>query len=131
MSVKDKKLGRVTSEGKGVTAGNKPQIQCMICSVNVPASKLILCETCLCGKYCSVDCKKKDKNHTQYCSMICNLEMIENEKRVRNEIAVTDSEKLSYKMKLQLIRLVGERPLVNIYLNGEDVQGLWDTGVMI
>ena len=34
-------------------------------------------------------------------------------------------------MKLQLIRLVGKRSLVNIYLNGEDVQGLWDTGAMI
>ena len=49
---------------------------------------------------------------------------------MRNEIAVTDSEKLSYKMKLQSIRLVGERPLVNIYLNGDDVQGLWDIGAM-
>ena len=63
--------------------------------------------------------------------MICNLEKIEHEKRMRNEILITDSEKLSYKMKLQLIRLVGERPLVNIYLNDEEVQGLLDTGAMI
>ena len=34
-------------------------------------------------------------------------------------------------MKLKLIRLVGERPLVNICLNGKVVDGLWDTGSMI
>ena len=50
---------------------------------------------------------------------------------MKNEIFVNDSEKLPYKMKLKLVRLVGERPLVKMYLNGEEVQGLWDTGAMI
>ena len=34
-------------------------------------------------------------------------------------------------MKLNLIRLVGERPMVSIYLNVMEVNGLWDTGAMI
>ena len=44
---------------------------------------------------------------------------------------MVDTEKLPYKMKLKLVKLVGERPLVNIHLNGKKVQGLWDTGAMI
>ena len=50
-------------------------------------------------------------------------------KRMKNEIRVSDAEKLPLKMKL--IRLVGERPLVNIFLNNRELEGLWDTGSMI
>ena len=42
-----------------------------------------------------------------------------------------NSEKLPYKMKLKLIRLVGERPLVNICLNNQETVALWDTGAMV
>ena len=56
--------------------------------------------------------------------MICSVERIENEIRMRNEIFVNDGEKLPYKMKLKLIRLVGERPLVDIRFNGVNVRGL-------
>ena len=47
------------------------------------------------------------------------------------EIFSTDSEKLPYKMKMKLIRLVGERPVVDICLNDVNVNGLWDTGAMV
>ena len=64
MSIKEKKLGKVTSEGKDVTDGNKPQNQCMNCCVNVPAGKVVSCEKCLGGKYCSVKVQKKaHKSH--------------------------------------------------------------------
>ena len=66
-----------------------------------------------------------------YCSVICSLEEVENQKRMKQEIHVSDSEKLPFMMKRNLVRLVGERPLVNIFLNGVNVQGLWDTGAMI
>ena len=56
---------------------------------------------------------------------------MENEKRISREIFLSDSEKLPYQMKLNLIRLVGERPMVSIYLNDIEVNGLWDTGAMI
>ena len=50
---------------------------------------------------------------------------------MKSEIFVTDSNKLPHKMKLQLVKLVGERPLVNVRLNGKGIRGLWDTGAMI
>ena len=32
---------------------------------------------------------------------------------------------------MKLIRLVGEWPLVHVFLNNSEVEGLWDTGSMI
>ena len=125
-----KKLDQVAPEGKAATRIKTP-ISCLTCGKNVPACEVISCEKCACGKYCTSQCMKEHNNHTQYCAMICSLERIENDKRMKNEIFVKDSEKLPYKMKLKLVRLVGERPLIKMYLNGEEVQGLWDTGAMI
>ncbi len=42
-----------------------------------------------------------------------------------------DSEKLPCKMKMKLIRLVGRRPVVNIFFEKKGVNGLWDTGTMV
>ena len=72
-----------------------------------------------------------DGIHAMWCPWIVKLEEVETEKRRRTEINMVDSEKLPYKMKLRLVKLVGERPLVNIHLNGKKIQGLWDTGAMI
>ena len=91
----------------------------------------ISCSKCSCGKYCSPSCLDSHSNHIQYCPWICSLERLETEKRMKREIFVTDQDKLPYKMKLQLVKLVDARPLVNVQLNGKRVQGLWDTGAMI
>ena len=50
---------------------------------------------------------------------------------MKTEINMIDAEKLPLNMKLKLVKLVGERPVVNIYLNDKKVKGLWDTGAMI
>ena len=101
----------------------------MICCKKT--SELISCEKCGCGKYCSKECLELDGIHAMWCSWICKLEAHENTKRMSKEINLIDSEKLPYIMKLQLVKLVGERPLVTIYLEGKKIQGLWDTGAMI
>ena len=72
-----------------------------------------------------------DGIHAMWCVWICRLQTYETEKKMRQEINMVDAEKLPYKMKLNLVRLVGERPMVNIYLDGKKIQGLWDTGAMI
>ena len=69
--------------------------------------------------------------HAMWCHWICELEKVETDKKMKSEINMVDAEKLPYKMKLQLVRLVGERPLVNIHLNNQKIQGLWDTGAQI
>ena len=98
---------------------------------NTDEDKLQSCERCKCGKFCSSECLNNHEDHAKYCEMICSLERVENEKRMRSEIFVNNDERLPYKVKLELIRLVGERPLVKILLDGVEVRGLWDTGAMI
>ena len=117
----------VASEERDVTGKKSPDL-CMICKSTENTKS---CEKCGCGCYCSEQCMVKHKNHAIFCSAICSLEEVENQKRMKREIHVSDSEKLPFKMKRNLVRLVGERPLVNVFLNGVHVQGLWDTGAMI
>ena len=114
---------RLSSKGGGST------LTCMICGKQ--STEAVSCEKCSCGCYCSSECKDKHENHSTYCSIICDLEKHETEKRMAAEIFSVDAEKLPYKMKLNLIRLVGERPVVNIFLDNKRVNGLWDTGAMV
>ena len=126
------KLEDVAPSGEDAAVKKKKTpISCIVCGVDVPKKKAVSCSKCSCGKYCSTACLDSHGNHAQYCPWICSLESLETEKRMKNEIFVTDADKLPYKMKLQLVKLVGARPLVNVQLNGKRVQGLWDTGAMI
>ena len=93
--------------------------------------KLVTCPKCRCSLHCSTECLEGDDTHLLWCSWICRLERLETEKRMKQEINMVDAEKLPLNMKLKLVKLVGERPLVNIYLNRKKIQGLWDTGAMI
>ena len=130
-STEEKKRVEVVPEGKGATTCGETPPECMMCGGEVPADKLNSCVNCKCGRYCSAQCLSSHDSHAQYCKMICSLESMENQKRMRSEIFVNNDERLPYKTKLKLIRLVGERPLVKIRLNGVEVKGLWDTGAMI
>ena len=123
-----KKLLGAVSEGQHTTEGKEtPGKLCVNCLTKL--TDITLCEEC--GSYCSRKCLKDHVYHKQYCAAICSLKKIESEKRMKNEICVSDGEKLPFKMKMKLIRLVGERPLVNIFLNNRELEGLWDTGSMI
>ena len=125
-----KKPVNVAPAGDAATVDKTP-VSCMVCCEEVPSAAVLSCARCKCGSYCSVVCLAQHDNHAQYCPSICSLERIETEKRIKNEIFVSDAEKLPFKMKLKLVKLVGERPLVKVKLNGKDVTGLWDTGAMI
>ena len=102
---------------------------CMVC--RKVCQNLVSCEKCSCGRYCSAECMSKHVNHTEYCPVILSLEKHETEKRISHEICSIDAEKLPYKMKMKLIGLVGERPVVDIMLDDIMVKGLWDTGAMV
>ena len=102
-----------------------------MCSGKFPVGKLKSCDKCKCGSYCSAQCMNSHDSHSEYCELICREESIENKKRRSSEIFVNNDDRLPYKTKLKLIRLVGARPLVKIRLNGVEVTGLWDTGAMI
>ena len=117
--------------GKEATCSDESPISCLVCGKEVPKTEILSCPKCSCGRYCSSGCLANHNNHTEYCPWICDLQQLETEKRMKKEMFVTDTEKLPYKMKLQLVKLVGERPLVNVRLSGKEIQGLWDTGAMI
>ena len=118
----------VAPEGKAATEKEQTP-ECMMCCSET--AKLISCDKCGCGSYCSTKCLELDGVHAMWCPWICRLEKHENQKRMSKEINLIDSEKSPYGMKLQLVKLVGERPLVKIRLDGKRIQGLWDTGAMI
>ena len=118
-----------TVEESNVSSVSSVQKACMICSK--PCVEKVSCEKCSCGCYCSSECMKKHDSHNTYCPIICDLQKHETEKRIAGEIFSVDAEKLPYKMKRKLIRLVGERPVVNIFMNKQRVKGLWDTGAMV
>ena len=71
------------------------------------------------------------ENHQKYCAAICMLEEIEWEKKKKALVCGVDTEKLPLKLKKKLVKLVGERPILKCLLNGEKVEGLWDTGAMV
>ena len=80
MSRERKKRLKVASEGEGATLEQNPKKNCMMC--DMPMSEVRSCPKCLCGRYCSDKCMKDHENHVQYCSMICDLEKLENKKRI-------------------------------------------------
>ena len=116
----------VTSEEK---APDKEIKECKSCCKVV--DELVSCPKCRCRSHCSTDCLEGDGSHPLWCSWICRLERLETQKRMKHEINMVDAEKLPRNLKLKLVKLVGERPLVNIHLNKKKIQALWDTGAMI
>ena len=66
-----------------------------------------------------------------WCPWITQLEEHETTKRMKSEVNMVDSEKLPLPLKRKLVKLVGEKPLVMVKLNGRETKGLWDTGAMV
>ena len=70
-----------------------------------------------------------NSNHDRYCNVIQDLECLEKDKLYRD---YTVSEKLTdNKHRRKLVKLVGEKPLINCRLEGTPCKALWDTGSMI
>ena len=90
-----------------------------------------MCKICDTGQFCSTKCAENHKNHKEFCPIIASVQQIESEKVRRNSIDVVDSEKLPYKLKKKLISLVGVKPVAKLFLNGTEIDGLWDTGAQV
>ena len=67
--------------------------------------------------------------HKEYCAVISELDS--REKHKLEQFTVTDSEILSKKYHSQLVRLIGEKPIIEGYINNKTYNGLWDTGSMV
>ena len=85
------------------------------------------CKKCKSGCYCSTSCRNKNvPSHEKLCEAIQDLQVIENQKKV---FSVRETGQV--KVQNRLIRLIGEKPLLNCSLNGVTCEALWDTGSMV
>ena len=74
---------------------------------------------------------ESNDSHRELCGAICMLEEIEWEKKKKALVCGVDTEKLPLRLKRKLVKLVGERPILNFLLNNKKIKGLWDTGAMV
>ena len=109
-----KKLLEVASKGQHATENQTPDNFCINCFRK--SKKVISCGKCQCGRYCSENCLRDHMNHKDYCDVICSLEKLEANKRMKNNICVSDSEKLPLKLKIKLIQLVGRETISEYFL---------------
>ena len=72
---------------------------------------------------------KEYPEHKKYCAVISELDS--REKHKLEQFTVTDSEILHKKYRSQLVRLIGEKPIIEGYINNKTYKGLWDTGSMV
>ena len=83
--------------------------------------------TCSSGCYCSSQCRDAHKSiHDQLCKAIKELEQIEFNKK---NFSVRESNQVT--VKNQLVRLIGEKPLMKCELNGVKSEGLLDSGSQV
>ena len=82
---------KAVTEGAVAATINSPGLNniqsCLVCGKNALLNK---CGNCLSGRYCSVRCQKEHPNHQKYCSVISELQNLEERKSlgkflVRNE----------------------------------------------
>ena len=71
----------------------------------------VRCSACKTGCYCSETCLRAHENHQQYCTAICSLQEYETKKQLKQCVYGIDSDKLPYKVKRKLVKLVGAHPL--------------------
>ena len=110
-------------EGEG-----KKEKYCLFCWKKCP-EKIKRCKKCKSGCYCSRECRDshvKTEYHQNLCIPIQQLSEFEKDKRV---CSVRETAQVQQKNKL--IRLIGEKALVNCYLGGKASKALWDTGAMV
>ena len=100
---------------------------CYVCKKNVKI--LYKCTEYQSGNYCSKACRiKKYPEHKKYYAVISELDS--REKYKLEQFTVTDSEILPRKHRSQ-VRLIGEKPIIEGYINNKTYEGLWDMGSMV
>ena len=101
--------------------------KCCVCGTEENVKR---CGKCKLTAYCSKKCQKEHfPHHSQYCSVIVDLLKVETNKLFR-DFSVRQAQ-VDFKTKRKMIKLVGEKPMLNCYFNGKQVEVLWDTGSMI
>ena len=106
----------------------KPQKMCLGCGSVV--SEVVCCKKCSSGCYCSEECVEKHRReHEVLCGAIRSLEEIEVGKLYR-ELKRMETTGSPTKDK-KIIDLIGDKPVVDVGLQGIPSKCLWDTGSQV
>lgn len=126
---REKKRELVATAGKVVTEKQNTPL-CVTCAKTV--RNIVRCTNCSCGLYCSERCATQNiPEHEILCEAIQSIEKLEQEKRDRNHKDLEFRNKLPSKLNKEIVRLVGERPLLDVRLDNIVCKCLWDTGSMV
>ena len=122
---------RFEDEVKPVQESAEKQMKCLSCQKRL--ENTVRCVHCGSGCYCSEECRAVHaKDHQEICEYIQQLEEIEKKKRV---MSVREANLVQRRLRNKLIKLVGERPMLDCHLGNEKVvtksKALWDTGAMV
>ena len=101
-----------------------------VCCVCKKSGGTKSCGKCKSTRYCSRECQKEHfRAHKVYCSVISDLEEHELKKLYRDY--TVREEEVDVKTKKNLMKLIGEKPMLRCSLDTKEVNVLWDTGSMI
>ena len=105
--------------------------KCLVCEKKCNR-RIKRCKECKSGVYCSRACRDLHKqDHQELCGHIQELEKIEKSKLVADAFTVREENQVPLRIRNELVRLVGEKPLLSCSLEGKKCKGLWDTGSMV
>ena len=120
-------------QASGAKASNytKRYKRCIVCKQECSV-KIKRCKCCHGGRYCSSKCRAADAmNHAVLCSHIQKLEEMEASKRLLNTVNVRELNQVKVKLRKNLVKLVGEKPMLGCTIGGKVCDALWDTGAMV
>ena len=109
---------------------NTPLSEVQSCCVCGSVESVQCCSSCKSTRYCSKKCQKVHWSyHSAYCQAITDLEKFEKDKVYKGK-SVRQAQ-VNEVTRRKLVKLVGDKPKFQCFLDGKDVEFLWDTGSMV
>ena len=117
--------------GKEATQDVRPL--CNFCRKTLPQSEAKRCSRCHSGWYCSVKCQRNHwTTHKRLCEAIASLSQCDSKTSAKTVEELKGSVfELSPKTREKLVKLVGDKCVVTVGLEGVSSKVLWDTGAQV
>ena len=117
-------------EGQPAVNHHESHLMCNGCYGSVAEiSQIRQCSGCKSVRYCDSECQKSHwKEHKVLCNAIQYLHKNEVEKCKK---ACSFSTHLTPKQRNQIVNLVGDRCMIDCYIEEEESETLWDTGSQV
>ncbi len=119
----------ITVEEKPVEK-EEPVVEVAVCCVCGSSDNVRCCSNCKAARYCSKGCQREHwAHHSVYCDAVVKLEQLEKEKFYQNK--TVRQNQINSKVRLKMLKLVGNKPKIRCRLDGKSMKMLWDTGSMV